>query len=81
MKALFLDRDGVVNIENNYVYKVDDFIFMDYIFELCRLALRKKYKIFIALCCIKTLIKIIWIEIKIFTIFRNFIKWINIPKI
>jgi len=35
-KALFLDRDGVVNIELNYLYKVDDFKFIDGIFELCR---------------------------------------------
>ena len=28
-KALFLDRDGVVNIDNGYVYKIEDFIFID----------------------------------------------------
>ena len=35
-KALFLDRDGVINIELNYLYKVEDFKFIDGIFELCR---------------------------------------------
>ena len=34
--ALFLDRDGVVNIEKNYLHKVEDFEFIDGIFELCQ---------------------------------------------
>jgi len=37
-KALFLDRDGVVNVEKNYVYRIEDFEFMDGIFELARAA-------------------------------------------
>ena len=36
--ALFLDRDGVINVENNYVHKIEDFEFIDGIFDLCRLA-------------------------------------------
>ena len=35
-KALFLDRDGVINIEKDYLYKIEDFEFIDGIFELCR---------------------------------------------
>ncbi len=35
-KALFLDRDGVINVELNYLYKKEDFKFIDGIFELCR---------------------------------------------
>jgi D-glycero-D-manno-heptose 1,7-bisphosphate phosphatase len=35
-KAIFLDRDGVVNIEKNYVYKIRDFEFIDGIFDLCK---------------------------------------------
>ncbi len=34
-KALFLDRDGVINIEKNYLYKISDFEFIDGIFDLC----------------------------------------------
>ncbi len=34
-KALFLDRDGVINIEKDYLYKVSDFEFIDGIFDLC----------------------------------------------
>jgi D-glycero-D-manno-heptose 1,7-bisphosphate phosphatase len=35
-KALFLDRDGVINVEIDYLYKINDFIFIDGIFDLCR---------------------------------------------
>ena len=35
-KALFLDRDGVINVEKNYVYRIEDFEFMDGIFETLR---------------------------------------------
>ncbi len=33
--ALFLDRDGVINVEKNYLHKKEDFEFIDGIFELC----------------------------------------------
>ena len=36
MQALFLDRDGIINEEYNYVHRIDDFVFMSGIFELCR---------------------------------------------
>ena len=35
-KALFLDRDGVINIEKNYLYKISEFEFIDGIFDVCR---------------------------------------------
>jgi D-glycero-D-manno-heptose 1,7-bisphosphate phosphatase len=35
-KALFLDRDGVINIEKHYLYKINDFEFIPGIFELCQ---------------------------------------------
>lgn len=35
-KALFLDRDGVINKEKNYLYKIEDFEFIDGVFETCR---------------------------------------------
>ncbi|WP_297193298.1 HAD family hydrolase [uncultured Campylobacter sp.] len=47
MKALFLDRDGIINIDKKYVHKIKDFIFVDGIFELCELFLKKGYKIFV----------------------------------
>jgi D-glycero-D-manno-heptose 1,7-bisphosphate phosphatase len=35
-KALFLDRDGVINIEKDYLYKIDDFEFIDGIIDLVK---------------------------------------------
>ena len=36
--ALLLDRDGVINIEKDYVYQISDFEFVDGIFDLCQQA-------------------------------------------
>ncbi|MDB2676311.1 HAD family hydrolase [Amylibacter sp.] len=46
-KALFLDRDGVVNQDHGYVHKIKDFKFIDGIFDLTRAAISKGYLIFI----------------------------------
>ena len=46
-KALFLDRDGVINVEKDYLYKIDDFEFIDGIFDLCHYFLKNDYKIFV----------------------------------
>jgi len=35
-KALFLDRDGVINVEKDYLYKIEDFEFIEGIFDLCK---------------------------------------------
>ncbi|MEA2072517.1 MAG: HAD family hydrolase [Campylobacterota bacterium] len=35
-KALFLDRDGVINVEVNYLHKKEDFVFIEGIFDLCK---------------------------------------------
>ena len=37
-KALFLDRDGTINVEKNYLYKIDDFEFLPGVVEALRLA-------------------------------------------
>ena len=34
--TIFLDRDGVINKEINYLYRKDDFEFIDGIFDACR---------------------------------------------
>lgn len=46
-KALFLDRDGVINKEKNYLYKIEDFEFIDAVFETCRYFQEKGYLIII----------------------------------
>ena len=43
--ALFLDRDGIINEENSYVYKVSDFIFKDEIFEIVKKANECNYRV------------------------------------
>jgi D-glycero-D-manno-heptose 1,7-bisphosphate phosphatase len=35
-KALFIDRDGVINVDKNHVFRKEDFEFQEGIFELCR---------------------------------------------
>ena len=46
-KALFLDRDGVINIDKNYVHKISDFEFVDGIFDLCKYYQDRGYLIFV----------------------------------
>lgn len=46
-KALILDRDGVINVDHGYVCNVEDFHFVDGIFELCRHAVSNGYLIFV----------------------------------
>lgn len=41
-KALFLDRDGVINVEKNYVHTIEEFEFVDGIFNLCRAAVNSE---------------------------------------
>jgi D-glycero-D-manno-heptose 1,7-bisphosphate phosphatase len=41
---LFLDRDGVINVEKDYVYRIEDFEFIDGIFELCARARQLGFK-------------------------------------
>lgn len=45
--ALFLDRDGVVNIDHAYVHRQENFEFVDGIFDLCRHAKAQGYLIFV----------------------------------
>jgi D-glycero-D-manno-heptose 1,7-bisphosphate phosphatase len=47
VNALFLDRDGVVNEDFHYPHKPEDIQFRDGIFDLCRKALTKGYRIFV----------------------------------
>ncbi len=46
-RALFLDRDGVINVDHGYVATPERCQFIDGIFELCRFASRTGYLIII----------------------------------
>jgi D-glycero-D-manno-heptose 1,7-bisphosphate phosphatase len=46
-KALFLDRDGVINIEKDYLYKIEEFEFIDGIFNVCKHYQNLGYKIIV----------------------------------
>ncbi len=46
-KALFLDRDGVVNIDTGYTHRADDFTLIEGILDLCRAAKQKGYMVII----------------------------------
>ena len=43
IKALFLDRDGVINVDSGYIWRVEDFIFRDGVFEACLAAQNMGY--------------------------------------
>jgi D-glycero-D-manno-heptose 1,7-bisphosphate phosphatase len=46
-RALFLDRDGVINEDYGYVHKIEDFRFREGIFDVCRAAQKARYKIIV----------------------------------
>ena len=46
-KAIFLDRDGVINIDTGYVSTIKDFIFTDGIFEVCKDFIDNDFKLFV----------------------------------
>ena len=43
--ALFLDRDGIINFDSGFVWEKEEFVFQDYIFELCRYFKEKGFKL------------------------------------
>ena len=42
-KAVFLDRDGIINQDGHYVYRPEEFRFMEGIFDFCREAKNRGY--------------------------------------
>ncbi len=46
-QALFLDRDGVINVDHGYVYRPEQMTFIPGIFELARAAVSRDYKIIV----------------------------------
>ena len=47
IKTIFLDRDGVINKEINYLYKIEDFKFISGVFEACQYLRKLNYEIII----------------------------------
>jgi D-glycero-D-manno-heptose 1,7-bisphosphate phosphatase len=47
IKTIFLDRDGVINKEVGYLHKIEDFIFIDGVFEACLSFKKLDYQIII----------------------------------
>lgn len=35
-QVLFLDRDGIINVDNHFVFRVEDVVFVEGIFQLCK---------------------------------------------
>lgn len=46
-KVVFLDRDGVINIEKDYLYKIEDFEFVDGVFDSLKYLQNLGYKLVI----------------------------------
>lgn len=44
-RALFLDRDGVMNVEVGYLHRAEDVVFVPGIFSLCRTAMQLGYRL------------------------------------
>ena len=42
-KAVFFDRDGIVNIDTEYIYKIEDFIYVDGFLDLFQSCKKKGY--------------------------------------
>ena len=47
IKTIFLDRDGVINIEKNYLHKINQFEFIDGVFETFRHFIFIEYQIIV----------------------------------
>jgi D-glycero-D-manno-heptose 1,7-bisphosphate phosphatase len=35
-RILFLDRDGIINVDNHFVFRAEDVVFVEGIFQLCK---------------------------------------------
>ncbi|WP_024954278.1 D-glycero-beta-D-manno-heptose 1,7-bisphosphate 7-phosphatase [Sulfurospirillum arcachonense] len=46
-KAIFLDRDGIINVDHSYVYKIEDFEFCEGVFQTLKYFQSLNYSLFI----------------------------------
>ena len=42
-KAIFLDRDGVINVERSYTYRLEDFVIIPKLIEALQEFIKKGY--------------------------------------
>jgi len=47
IKTIFLDRDGVINKDTNYLSKIEEFVFINDIFKTCQYFLSINYEIIV----------------------------------
>lgn len=43
--ALFLDRDGVINVDTDYLYRIEDVVFIDGIFDVVKMYRDRGFKV------------------------------------
>lgn len=46
-KAVFLDRDGTINVDKNYLYKIEDFVFLPGVLDALKKLQDAGYKLFV----------------------------------
>lgn len=46
-KVLFLDRDGTINIDYGYVYKIENFVLINGILDVAKVAKQKGYDLIV----------------------------------
>jgi len=46
-RAVFLDRDGTINVDKNYLYKIEDFEFLQGVIEALKVLKNKGFKLII----------------------------------
>lgn len=46
-KALFLDRDGILNVDKGYVHKWEDIIWVEEVFDIIKMANERGYKVIV----------------------------------
>ena len=46
-KAIFLDRDGVINVERGYTYRLEDFVILPHLIETLQYLQQKNYLLII----------------------------------
>ena len=61
-KAIFLDRDGVINHDLGYVHKFKDFKFKNGVIKGLKYIVKKKYLIFLLLQTRQVLLKVFFSE-------------------